>query len=394
MKVAYVCADRGVPFFGMKGCSLHVQEVVRVLDRLGMDVELFSPALDGEPPCDLARLRLHRLERATPPGRMEREQADYRAARMDIGQLERCGPFDLVYERYSLWGHAAMRYARITGIPGILEVNAPLIDEQARHRGLIDRSLAERVARSSFAAASLLVAVSDGVASWLESFPEARGKIHVVPNGVNTERFAPRIATPDTGEGEFTIGFVGTLKPWHGLDDLMTAFTDLHATHPRARLLVVGDGPEAGTLRAWRERAGLAAAVELTGAVSPGRIPELLGRMHVGVAPYGDDPAFYFSPLKVYEYMAAGLAVVASRIGQLDGLVEDRVNGLLYTPGDTAELTRILSWLYHEPAHVPALGSAARETVERAHGWRKRVDTILCLAAGMVGQTLPFPAAV
>lgn len=392
MKVAYVCADRGVPVFGVKGCSLHVQEVVRVLDGMGIGVDLFSPSVDGTPPADLAHLRVHRLQRAVHAGRREREQADYCAACSDIGLLARQAPYNLVYERYSLWGHAGMRYARIAGIPGILEVNAPLIEEQARHRGLVDRQLAERVAQRSFADASLLIAVSEGVADWLDRFPETRGKVHVVPNGVNTARFAG--CAPAQQAAELTIGFVGTLKPWHGLDDLVTAFAALHADCPATRLLVVGDGPEAGSLKERVHREGLAQAVELTGAVRPEQIPGLLGRMQVGVAPYPDDPAFYFSPLKVYEYMAAGLAVVASRIGQLDGLIEEGVNGLLYRPGDTAELAQRLAMLYRERERLPLLGRAARETVARAHSWHSRVCDILQLARDATAHDLTVPEAV
>src|SRR5258705_550398 len=81
------------------------------------------------------------------------------------------GPFDLVYERYSLWSFAGMEYARAAKTKGLLEVNAPLIEEQAEHRGLVDRSGAERVAAQVLESASALLAVSEEVARYLSSFP-------------------------------------------------------------------------------------------------------------------------------------------------------------------------------------------------------------------------------
>src|SRR5262249_19658932 len=149
---------------------------------------------------------------------------------------------DLVYERYSLWSFAGIDYAQAHGIPGLLEVNAPLIEEQAAHRRLVDRPSAERVAEHIFAMATALVAVSHEVAAYLERFPNARGRVHVIPNGVNPDRFPPGIRPScPSPPGIFTIGFVGSLKPWHGLATLVEAFSLLHRSAPDTRLLIVGD---------------------------------------------------------------------------------------------------------------------------------------------------------
>src|SRR5262249_20708231 len=132
--------------------------------------------------------------------------------------LERAGPFDLVYERYSLWSFAGMEYARGRGTPGLLEVNAPLIEEQAEHRGLVDRAGAGRVAGRAFAAATALLAVSEEVAAYLGRYPGARGRVRVVANGVDPGRFPDGLRPSRPGPpGTWTVGFVGTLKPWHGL---------------------------------------------------------------------------------------------------------------------------------------------------------------------------------
>ncbi|MBD0345608.1 MAG: glycosyltransferase, partial [Coleofasciculus sp. Co-bin14] len=172
MRIAYLCADPGVPVFGQKGCSIHVQEVIRSLQRQGAQVELFATRKGGDPPAGLETVTLHQLP-AIPKGEQAvREQAAL-SANLDLRlALEREAPFDLIYERYSLWSFTAMEYARSVSIPGLLEVNAPLIEEQEKHRGLSDRASAQRVAERVFSAATALIAVSEEIKTYLEGYPE------------------------------------------------------------------------------------------------------------------------------------------------------------------------------------------------------------------------------
>lgn len=385
MKIAYVCADLGVPVFGQKGCSIHVQEVVRAFLQHGAEVTLITPRLGGEPPPGLEQASLIRLPSSTSTDPRQREVHAQHLNEHIVAALAQAGPFDMVYERYSLWSFAAMEYANGQALPGILEVNAPLIEEQARHRQLIHRADAEQTARRVFAAASALVAVSTEVADYLSSYHQTCGRIHVIGNGVNPTRFQ-YAATPPP-KRPFTIGFVGTLKPWHGLDDLIEAFVQLHRDHADSRLLIVGDGPKRPQLEAALKAHGLADAAGFTGSVAPERVPQLLAAMDVAVAPYPDNQDFYFSPLKVLEYMATGLPVVASRIGQLDGLIEDGRNGILCPPGQPTALARALAHLIANPALRRTLGNAARRTVEQAHSWQTVTQRILKLA----GMTVPQP---
>lgn len=380
MRIAYVSLDRGVPVFGSKGCSLHVQEVIRALHRQGAAVDLFAAATGGHPPLDLADVPVCRLDRPAIDDRAAREAADLAFNRQAHAALTARAPYDLVYERYSLWSHAGMSFARAAGIPGVLEVNAPLIEEQSRYRGLIDRDAALATARRCFADASVIVAVSSGVADYLDGFDEARGKVHVVPNGVNPDRFFIRAQRPMAASSEITVGFVGTLKPWHGVDQLLQAFADLHRRFPQTRLLLVGDGPEADRLKDRVADARLEAAVEFSGAVAPDQVPLQLARMDVGVAPYPNLDDFYFSPLKIYEYMAAGLPVVASEIGQIPEIVVHGQTGLLYPADDIQALADALATLIQDRSLAARLGSHARETSLQNHSWDSRVEQILMCA--------------
>lgn len=298
-------------------------------------MEIFASRFDGEPPADLASVPLHQLPRP-PKGDLALRERQCLAANDDLRRaLAAAGNFDLIYERYSLWSHAGMEYARDCAVPGVLEVNAPLIEEQATYRGLTDRAGAERVAERAFGAAKVIAAVSRPLADFLEQHPAAHGRVHVVPNGTDPARFPPGLAPScPGGPGAFTIGFLGHLKPWHGLPVLIETFATIHAAHPETRLLIVGDGPEREALTQTLATRGVLAAVHFAGHVAMDEVPGLLASMDVAVAPYPPLDHFYFSPLKLFEYMAAGLPIVASRIGQLEELIDDGVTGLLCQPGD------------------------------------------------------------
>ena len=381
MRIAYVCADRGVPVFGQKGCSIHVQEVIRSLQRQGAQVELFATRIDGIPPPDLEAVTVHKLP-SIPKGEREvREQASLAANHGLRQALEQEGPFDLIYERYSLWSFAGMDYAQVVGVPGLLEVNAPLIQEQEKHRGLVDRASAEQVAERVFRAATTLIAVSEEIKTYLEGYLGAEPRVHVVPNGVNLDRFSGDVRPLlSPSPGTFTVGFMGTLKPWHGLPILVEAFDRLRQHGSNTRLLIVGDGPGRETLVANLSSRGLLETVHLTGAVPPDHIPGWLAAMDVAVAPYPDQTDFYFSPLKIYEYMAAGLPVVTSRIGQLTVVIKHGVNGLLCPPGDVVALAEALGRLRRSPEFSARLGQLARETMRQNHSWDKVARRILHLA--------------
>lgn len=384
MRVAYVCADPGVPVFGRKGASVHVQAVVRVLASRGAEVHLVGARVGGAVPEGLQRVRLHRLPAVTgdDPATRERSAAASDAAVARV--LDALGHVDLVYERYSLWGRTAMPWAAAHGVPGVLEVNAPLVDEQARHRVLVDAGAAESAATAAIGSASAVVCVTEAVAAWARLRTSTPQWVHCVANGVDTRRIRP-VPGPVTGcdATTFTIGFVGTLKPWHGVETLIDALA-LLAPDPAYRLLLVGDGPQAAALAGRAARLSVADRVEATGSVDPARMPEMLRRMDVATAPYPAIDGFYFSPLKVYEYLAAGVPVVASRVGTLPELLRDGELGELVRPGDAAELARAVEALRRDPARRARLRGAGAEAA-RAHDWSRVVDR--CLEP--VGLRLP-----
>lgn len=378
MKVAYICADPGIPVFGTKGASIHIQEVLRALLKKGADITLFAQRLGGTIPAEFQQISvqcLPTLPSSSEPE--ERARAALNANAEILRQLKAAGPFDMVYERYSLWSSSGMRFARMSGITGILEVNAPLIEEQRKYREMPLEEHAEQVLRSVLSDASTVICVSPGVKRYLDAFSIAQERTYVVANGVRPDRF---IVKDKSRQETLTVGFLGTLKPWHGLHTLIAAFELLHQRGRKVELSIVGDGPEFEAVHRRLEQQGLLAFARFSGAVEPVCVPGLLAEMDIAVAPYPQLEAFYFSPLKIYEYMAAGLPVITTRVGHLATVVAEGKTGLLVEPDSPKEMCDAIECLLDNVELRHTLGKAGRFQVEQFHSWDAVVSQILFLA--------------
>lgn len=398
--IAYVCADRGVRFGAHKGASAHVAELTRALANRGAEVCVIAAraaeAGDGHPSAgtlvDLGANRLGRWIRqavfsgaGTPRANVRASEAFglllNQAVDRELERLHRRWRIDAVYERYSLWSYAAAGFARAARVPYLLEVNAPLRDEQRRYRALENAAAAAAIESYLFRVADGVIVPSAELRPYVVRRGARPGRVRVMVNAADPARFRPRSARRRGAADEFVVGFVGSLKPWHGLEYLVRAFRWLARRSAAYRLLIVGDGPLRGDVERMLRREGLARRARLTGAVPHTQIPGLLAQMDVGVAPYPPLAGFYFSPLKVFEYMAAGVPVVASRIGQLDAVLRHRRTALLHRPGAVRELVACIDALRQQPDLAARLAGAARRDVCRRFTWSRNADRVLAMIA-------------
>jgi glycosyltransferase involved in cell wall biosynthesis len=306
---------------------------------------------------------------------------------------------DFIYERYSLWAVAGMQVARRHSLPLVLEVNAPLAyEEQIYRAGLTFPPLARWVERRLWRNANVTIPVSEVLRQRMIAAGVAAERIHVLPNAVDTDLFHPNLdghALRDCLQiGErFVIGFVGSFKGWHGVDLLLDAFHDLYQSDQSAHLLLVGDGPMREALQEQARNLGLQGAVTFAGGVPHAEIPQYLATMQLAIAPYPALEDFYYSPLKLFEYMAAGLAVVSSRIGQVAEIITDGVNGLLFAPGDRTGLVECIQRLRKNPELRMQLGRRAAEACSQYTWEQHALKVIEWVEPLKTHSATPSPAA-
>jgi glycosyltransferase involved in cell wall biosynthesis len=293
---------------------------------------------------------------------------------------------EAVYERYALLATAGASAARALDVPHLLEVNAPLSEEQVLHRGLAFAQVARGLECAVLRRADRVVAVSSGVRDWLARTGVARERIAVFPNAVDAERFAippceRAAARVRLGLGlSPVVGFLGTLKPWHDVASLVRAVGLLSRTGLQIRLLVVGDGPERPALEQLVRVEGVEAATVFAGAVPHEDVPRYLAALDAAVVPYAALPGFYFSPLKLFEYLAAAVPVVAADVGDIGHCIRPGKSGLLYPPGNVRALAEALLALLLDPARATRLAAGGRAHVCAHHTWSQNAAAVVALA--------------
>ena len=415
MNVLYVSSDLGIPVLGHRGGSIHVRELVHAFRRAGHRVTVASPARTKSPWDEPARLdaSLVHVEASAVTDAATRRVLTFassvdapRAVADDLRRILynadlaealehrfRDHPPDFVYERCAMYGLAGVRVSEALGVPLVLELNAPLVLEDRRYRrGQALGELAAATERKALTRADAIVVVSAALRDYVRSLGVAAERVTVVPNGVDGAAFrpAPRAAALRARfdlDGEPVIGFVGGYQPWHGVEALPALLERLLPKHPRLRLLVVGDGRGRAEFERRVTERGLAAHVRVTGAVAHDDVPALIREFDVAVAPYPPvDHDFYFSPLKLFEYMGCGAPIVAPRLGQIAEVIRDGETGLLYAPSRADELAAACDRLLTDRELATRLGTAAAAEVRERYTWDRNAAAIARIAEDAIAR--------
>ncbi len=299
-----MCTAQGIPALGPSGASAHLRGVARAL---GAPI-LAARRSDARGEHDAVGIEVIAPEPPAWPGALKRWR-ELNELRVSAGLVAPAMAYNptLLWERHSLYSVAGQRiHAR--GIPWVLELNAPLALERAQFESLAVPWLARRLELDTLQAAPRVLAVS----AWLTEWARANGAKDVrhVPNGME-----PAVGDRDGTrqrlgiEGRFVIGFLGSMKPWHGVERL----PDLLDAFPDALGLCVGEGP----VRVEHPR------LICVGQVSERAVADHVAAMDIGLAPYQSDAPPWFCPLKILAYRAQGTPVVASAIGDCALLTGD-----------------------------------------------------------------------
>jgi alpha-maltose-1-phosphate synthase len=377
VKILYVASDQVVP--GRTGGSVHVLEVARGLAARGHEVHAVvrrAPGLPGLEEKDGAWF--HRIS-WRPSHRLFR----FRAREAVSGIAAKTAPH-VVMERYYNFGGEGLAVARERRIPTLLEVNSPVVDHPRSLKALLDgltlvrplRRYRERLCREATALVSPIPEIVPGF---------ARAKTRIVTWGANVDAFSPGRRREDVRAalgippGSVAVLFSGSFRPWHGVAVLEDAARRLAGRADLTFLLVGGGPPQEG--RGYRGRR--------LGAVVYERMPEIVAAADIGVAPY--DTArlgqlalgFYWSPLKVFEYMASGIPTVTIPRPPLSEIVRDGEEGLHFREADAADLARALARLADEPALRMEMGARARARVVERYSWARHCETLEGILQGI-----------
>jgi len=363
------------------GQSVHIRALIAALRARGHTVEewALSPGEDGAMGSEggAAGRLLSRAPRAL------YELGEHAYGPLAAPRLAAAGRrlgADLVYERYALGNTAGLRAARRLGVPLLLEVNSPLARERAEHETLVFRRWAAHSERRLLQQADRVLCVTRVLADLIVEAGAPRPHVAVVRNGADLARYPSPVFR---GGEAVVIGFVGFVRAWHRVEDLVEALA-APGMPVGARLLVVGDGPARGHIEARAQRLGVAGRVTVTGAVAHEQVPALVASMDICVQPAATPWA---APLKLPEYMAAARAVVAPDQENLREVLTHGRDALLFPPGSAAGLHEALVRLARDGALRERLGQQARATVEREKlTWDGAAERVEAIAATCLGK--------
>jgi glycosyltransferase involved in cell wall biosynthesis len=303
----------------------------------------------------------------------------------------------VIYQRHAVFSLAGLALAHKLGLPLLLEINNSEVWARKAWSRLRFESVARDMERTAFAKADRLLLVSEELIPTVLALGGEEKRIVVNPNGVDVERFDPLANGADLrrelGLSAETVvcGFVGTFTRWHGVLFLAEQAAVVAREHPNIFFLFIGDGDLRPQAQRVLEAAGGASRALFTGFLAPQHIPRYLAACDIMLSPhlpFEDGTPFFGSPTKIFEYMAAGRSIVASRQGQIGRVIEDGRNGLLFTPGDGAGFRSALLQLASDRGARQQMGREARALAESRYTWVANVRRAL---EGIV--PLPEPGA-
>lgn len=383
MKLLYVASGIAVP--GTYGGSTHTLEVARGLASLGHDVHVvahhpvrqWNTAVKPQA-TTLGSIHLHYLDLPKPLSLLAYPQ---------IASLTRRLRPDALIERYYNFAGAGILAAHRQRIPSLLEVNALIVDPPAVFKRRLDDRLGRPLQHWAIAQCRMASRIVTPLRATVPAGIE-RGKIVELPWGANIERLRPDAVTGvQSLRAELHIPvdrsivvFLGSFRAWHGVGDFVAAGVRLLDAGENIHLLLIGDGPQRAAAEAavgrWYDRFTFA------GSVPHEEVPRYLALADVGVAPFNTAPhpalrsaGFFWSPLKIYEYMAMALPVVTAAIPPLDQVIRDGEEGALFREGDVADLANAIGRVLHHPDRV-SMGQRARQRVVEHYSWQRHCEEL------------------
>ncbi|MEO7506839.1 MAG: glycosyltransferase family 4 protein, partial [Pyrinomonadaceae bacterium] len=382
-RISYLRATPG-PGTQIGGASSHINGVVNAMLTRGATISFTSN--DSIPGLDLTRIPMAII--GPEPFGSTRAAFDlhnnYVFLRDAIPRIIEFAP-DFIYQRYARFSWAGVKASLATRRPLFLEYNGSEVWVGKHWDKVGSLDLLRKCEELNLAAAARIFVVSEVERRNLLGVGVPAEKIIVNSNGVDPDQFRPDVggapirAEFGVADDDVLVGFTGSFGPWHGVLALAEAIIRMPPS-AKIRFLMVG----AGGLRAEFERivadAGMIDRVIFAGVVEHDRVPALLDACDILVSPHvpmADGSEFFGSPTKLFEYMAMGKAIVASRLGQIGDVLSHNESALLVEPGNVAELTAAIAQLAGSSSDRERLGAGARSAAIERHTWDRNAGRVL-----------------
>jgi glycosyltransferase involved in cell wall biosynthesis len=362
------------------GQSVHIEAIVTALRQLGHEVIVVGPGLYDRAEFGSESRLLSAIRVRLPRALFELAELLYNIpAALRLWQASRTFRPDLIYERYNLYFLAGTMLSRWHSVPLFLEVNAPVCEERARYGGLALQRFAGWLQRYTWRSADRTFVVTEVLKQMVVAAGVPRERVSVVPNAIDAGMFpaVPYSAQPDRA---VTIGFIGFIRDWHGLDQVIDGLCANDSAVP-VRFIVAGDGPARARLEQKAADLGVSPLVQFVGLQPRSAIPEFIRQFDIALQP---SAVGYASPLKLFEYMACGRAIVAPDQPNIREVLTHDQTALLFEPDDPAALWRAIRRLASDPALRERLGQAARRELDASgYTWRGNAARIIAAAADL-----------
>jgi len=392
MRILYVAS--GIPVPGSYGGSTHTLEVARGLIARGHQVQVVAAHRAGWSGLRALFQVGQDVVEGIAVAYVDVPKTVSFLGIPHVGRLVRGFSPDLIMERYYNFGGAGMYWAQRLGIPAVLEVNALIVDPPQVWKRRLDDLLFGPMRRWALAQCRW----AERIVTPLHTTVPAeipRECIVEIAWGANTTRFHPEVRTERAGEVAALrqrldlplhariVVFVGSFRPWHGVMEFAEAGARLLERREDVYFLLVGKGPLRPAVESRCQESHCADHFRFTGSVPYGDVPLYLALAEVGVAPFQPrrHPAlqaagFFWSPLKVFEYMAMGLPVVTTAVSPLDQIVRSGQEGVLVAEGAVEGLAKAIEDLLVNEEEAGAMGRRGRERVVAQYSWARHCQRL------------------